>query len=161
MCKYDEAPGVGLYHLINYALQLVSPHTGENDDGSDVQFVHSLEQFCRRDTVFDAHGIVHVLVHVDHRKARALHFMRGRMQHGLRLEIAQQKGLFLFGILGRLIADLLRKEISGNRKRHRDCDKTTRPFCFFAHQAGLKGKLQSKLHQPRITRRLRKSESTV
>src|SRR5262249_12387856 len=162
LSEHYETPRMWLHHFVDYALQLVSPRPGKDNDCPDIQVIHALEQLCRGNTVLDAHGIVHVLVHVNHWKAGALHFMCGDVKHGLRMKIAQEQSLVCLRTFRRLVTDLLCNEVCRDRQSEPHCDKKIYSSRFFAHGLPrLERKLQSKLNQTWIARRLSKPESTV
>ena len=108
-----------LHHLVHHCLQFVSPEACQNHDGLHIGIVHDLDHTLGWHAVVDARCIVHVVVHVDHVKARLLHFVVSGVQHRHRLEVFQEKCLLLFGIGVGLVTDLILR--SG--LRHRECQR--------------------------------------
>jgi hypothetical protein len=72
-----------------------------------VGVVHNLNHALGRQVIFNAHGIVGVIVHVDHVKLGTVDDVGSRVHHRLRMKIFEQKGFVLLGIRGRLVANLL------------------------------------------------------
>ena len=106
MSKDHEASGVRLDHLVDYLLQFVAPHAGQNDDRFHVGLIHNLEHMLGWHVLVDVQCIVHVVVNVHHVVLGAVHVVHGGVQHRNRLKVLQQKGLLLFGIGGGLVANL-------------------------------------------------------
>src|SRR5581483_2924704 len=92
-------------HFVNNALQLLSPTTGEDNEGANVSSIHSLDHFLGRDVLVNALRVVDVVVHINHRKTSALNLVHSCVHHGLGMEIAQQKSFALLGVGRGLVGD--------------------------------------------------------
>ena len=101
-----ETPGVGLDHLVDYGLQLVTPEAGEDDNGLHIGAIHHFDDALGRHVLIDPRGIVDVVMHVDHIELGPVDFMCGNVEHRDRLEVFEEQCLFLLGIRGGLVSDL-------------------------------------------------------
>src|SRR5437879_4029579 len=104
--KDHEPPGVGLHHAVDNFLQLFSPHSGEDHNCPHISVVHDLNDALGRHGLFDSLGVVYMIVHVYNVKFGAVNTVRIRVQHRRRMEVLQQKSLFLVRIEGGLVTDL-------------------------------------------------------
>src|SRR5258705_2640323 len=87
--EHDETTGIRLDHAVDDALQFVSPHAREDNDGLEVEPPHARDHFLWIDPVSDTDSVVSVGVYVDHGKFRALEFMHRGMKRGFGVKVLQ------------------------------------------------------------------------
>ncbi len=112
-----KAAGIGLDHLLDDGLEFVAPHAGKDHDGFHVGGVHDLNHLLGRHVVVDAGGVVDVVVDVDDVELGPIDWMDGDVQHGDRLEVAEEQSLLLIGVGGGFEAGLGRGRVLGDRER--------------------------------------------
>ena len=77
--------------------------------------IHDFDDPLRRHVFVNAGGVVDVVVHVDHVELCPGDLVGGDVKHGDRMKIPQQQSFLLFGVGGRLVADLSwRRRLAGS-----------------------------------------------
>src|SRR5947207_11544745 len=112
LTEHDEPPGIRLNHCVDDFLKLLAQHASQDYNCFDVGFIHDFDDTLRRYWLIDSLSVVHVVMNVNDIKLRAFNFVYGRVQHRYRMEVFQQKRLFLLCIFGRLVADLRRRSLT-------------------------------------------------